>query len=170
MSTPAASEQIWQKIRDEYESTKTSCRRLAERFGLKPNTVSTRCRREKWRKSGKFLDQRMSAKIEEKLEARAESLAKHAENFVTRTIREGEKWLDKIEAAEALRQAGDTERLKELLNCWTLAIQSTRKAFRLDEDISVTPHVALNFNLVEITVDEPATEISSGMIGQPLRA
>ena len=39
----------WQEIKDRYISTNASCKELASEFGVKESTVSSKCKREKWR-------------------------------------------------------------------------------------------------------------------------
>ena len=49
VGNPGHSDELWQKVRAHWEECR-SIKQAAEKFGLSPNTVKTRARREGWRK------------------------------------------------------------------------------------------------------------------------
>ena len=122
----------WLKVKAAYQRGEGSCAELARRFGLKLNSVSTRCRREGWRRELELLEQRMNKKVEESLTARALSLADRAESFTRRTVDEAEGWMDAIQEAKRLADAGDVQALKDLVNAWRIPVQEARRAYGLD--------------------------------------
>lgn len=154
-------EPTWRKIREKYETTKISCRVLAGEFGISQHTVSTRCKRERWRKTSKFIEQRLSRVLEQKLEVRANSLADRAEKLVARTLDEAEDWLDRIQTAKKLLAEGDGEGLKELLNAWEVPIRNARKALRLDDVQESKPSglVSIVVNTQHLQPSEPIIDI-----------
>jgi hypothetical protein len=42
-------ESLWREIRHEYQTSKTTCRDLALKYGINRETVASRCKLEKWR-------------------------------------------------------------------------------------------------------------------------
>ena len=91
----------WAEIKDRYITTDVSCKELANEFNLSENTVSNKCKKEKWRDERAKFEQKRTKKTTEKIaELRAEDykkfmeLASEAENEVV------EKALNYIKLAD----------------------------------------------------------------------
>lgn len=65
----------WNEIRAEYISSDISLRQLAKKHGMNADTVMTRSKREKWNAERFRYEHVLTAKVEEKIEAKAEAEA-----------------------------------------------------------------------------------------------
>lgn len=124
---------IWMQIREAYERGEGSCRQLAEKYGLNPWAVSNRCKRERWRDSQAKLEQKLAKRLDQSLDKQAQSMAEQAAALVQRSVTEGFAWLDQVEKARQLLDAGDIPALRDLVGCWKSLIEVSRKTFRLDD-------------------------------------
>ena len=70
----------WAEIKDKYITTDVSCKELANEFNLSENTVSNKCKKEKWRDERAKFEQKRTEKTTEKIaELRAEDYKKFME-------------------------------------------------------------------------------------------
>ena len=121
------SESLWREIRHEYQTSKTTCRELALKYGINRETVSSRCKLEKWR------DGRREQKTQQR-----ESLSQLGGNtvllpsqqgFNERVLREASQWLDRIDEAYEVELRYDRiEAIQRLLPQWKNAVEVVRKS------------------------------------------
>ena len=121
------SESLWREIRHEYQASKTTCRELALKYGINRETVSSRCKLEKWR----------YGRREQKTQQR-ESLSQLGGNtvllpsqqgFNERVLREASQWLDRIDEAYEVELRYDRiEAIQKLLPQWKNAVEVVRKS------------------------------------------
>ncbi len=121
------SESLWREIRHEYQTSKTTCRELALKYGINRETVSSRCKLEKWR----------YGRREQKTQQR-ESLSQLGGNtvllpsqqgFNERVLREASQWLDRIDEAYEVELRYDRiEAIQKLLPQWKNAVEVVRKS------------------------------------------
>ena len=137
------SKAMWLKVKAAYQRGEGSCAELAERFGLKPNSVTTRCRRERWRREMGALERRVNEEVAIELKRRALTIAERAESFNERLLDEAEGWLDQIQEAKRLVDLGDVGALKDLVNAWRVPVQEARRAYGLDDPAAATMQVAV---------------------------
>lgn len=130
-------------MREEYQQGLGSCAELARRHGLGAGSVSSRCKREKWRLAVTQLDQKLDLRLEQLTTAKAETLAERAARFRDRTLTESENWLDHIQRAKALVAENDTQGLKELISAWQIPVQVGAKLLHLDETPVEHPRIVL---------------------------
>lgn len=57
----------WEEIKQKYITSDVSCKELANEFGVNANTVSTRCRSEKWGEERNKFKQKLTKECEEKI-------------------------------------------------------------------------------------------------------
>ena len=70
----------WAEIKDKYITTDVSCKELANEFNLSENTVSNKCKKEKWRDERAKFEQKRTEKTTEKIaELRSEDYKKFME-------------------------------------------------------------------------------------------
>jgi hypothetical protein len=118
---------VWREIRHEYQTSKTTCRELALKYGINRETVSSRCKLEKWR----------YGRREQKTQQR-ESLSQLGGNtvllpsqqgFNERVLREASQWLDRIDEAYEVELRYDRiEAIQKLLPQWKNAVEVVRKS------------------------------------------
>jgi hypothetical protein len=118
---------VWREIRHEYQTSKTTCRELALKYGINRETVSSRCKLEKWR----------YGRREQKTQQR-ESLTQLGGNtvllpsqqgFNERVLREASQWLDRIDEAYEVELRYDRiEAIQKLLPQWKNAVEVVRKS------------------------------------------
>lgn len=154
----------WLKVKECYQSGEGSCAELATRFGLNPNSVSTRCRREQWRLKGKqlqrTLEKRLNERVERSLNETAQSLVQRAERFVRRSVDEAEDWLDQIVQAKAKLAEGDVEALCKLVNSWSVPIKVGRTALGLDQQ-QIRPNSTVNIDVLTVSPDRSTRRASA---------
>lgn len=162
-------EQTWSKAREYYEQNKVSCRDVAEKFNLNQNSVSTRCRREKWRESAKFLEQRLHAKIEAKMEGKmertAESMVERAKTYVQRQLREQEDMLDLLQECKAKLDVRDYDGVAKLINAYCTLVKTGRTAYGLDEENTSKPQLAM---VGQITIYNAPVHHQSEVEAEPI--
>jgi hypothetical protein len=127
MMSQKHSESLWREIRHEYQTSKTTCRELALKYGINRETVSSRCKLEKWR----------YGRREQKTQQR-ESLSQLGGNtvllpsqqgFNERVLREASQWLDRIDEAYEVELRYDRiEAIQKLLPQWKNAVEVVRKS------------------------------------------
>ena len=138
------SEETWREMRSVYMEGRHSCRELAEQFGVHPDAVGSRCKRENWRGRKADLEVKFDQKMEQALTQRAESMAERAERFVKRSMDEADGWLDQIQMAKKLLDQGDVDKLHKLIAAWRLPIAEARRAYGLHQDRDTGGVVQLN--------------------------
>jgi hypothetical protein len=120
-------ESVWREIRHEYQNSKTTCRALAVKFGINPETVSSRCKVEKWRNG------RQGAKTRgfcghTQLGGNTVLLPSQ-QGFNERVLREASQWLDRIDEAYQVELRYDRiEAIQKLLPQWKNAVEAVRKS------------------------------------------
>lgn len=134
---------VWLRVREEYQQGLGSCAELAKRHGLGAGAVSSRCKREQWRRAVTQLDQKLTQRLDQLTTAKAETLAARAARFRERALTESEGWLDRIQQAKALVAANDTQGLKELISAWQIPVQMGAKLLRLDESPAEAPRIVI---------------------------
>ena len=120
-------ETIWREIRLEYQTSETTCRELALKYGINRETVSSRCKLEKWR----------YGRQEQKTQRRGSpsqlgcglQVLPSPDHFNQRILGEAAVWLDRIqEAYETEVKYDRIEAIQKLLPQWK---SKPRKAWRL---------------------------------------
>ena len=118
---------VWREIRHEYQTSKTTCRALAAKYGINPETVSSRCKVEKWR-FGRQGAKTQSVSSNTQLCARA-VVVPSQQDFSERVLREANQWLDRIdEAYEGELRYDRIEAIQKLLPQWKNAVESVKKS------------------------------------------
>lgn len=149
---------LWQLIRQEYQEADLSCRELAEKHGLNPETVSTRCKREGWRRQEAENARLLAAKTEQAIDQKAEDIADRTVAFQNRVRDEAELWLDRIQAAFKNETAYDAiEALQRLLPQWKVAVEHGRKAYGLDREPAIQPLIPIG--LMGLPIPSPIDEL-----------
>lgn len=138
--TPTA---VWLRVREEYQQGLGSCAELAQRHGLSAGAVSSRCKREQWRRAVTQLDQKLTHRLDQLTTDKAETLAARAAQFRDRALAESEGWLDQIQRAKSLLAANDIQGLKELVSAWQVPVQMGAKLLRLDESPVERPRIVI---------------------------
>ena len=116
-------ETVWKSMQLEYQSSKTTCRALAEKYDVNPMTVSNRCKLEKWR-VGRHEPKKRRARTTNQLGPAPLNPQKLSE----RILRESEVWLDRIqEAYEKEVRYDRVEAIQKLLPQWKNAVEQIQK-------------------------------------------
>jgi hypothetical protein len=116
---------VWKKIRLEYQSTKTTCRALAEKYGLNSETVSNRCKVEKWRFGRQEHKKTRSRSTNQLVEV---SAPPDPVRIAQRVLHEADLWLDRIqEAYEKEVRYDRIEAIQKLLPQWKNAVEQIQK-------------------------------------------
>ena len=72
----------WEEIRNEYVTTKTSCKNLAEKYGVSYSVIRKKCEKEKWNNMRRKSVAKVSQKTQEKIiEKTAELQADRVKGF-----------------------------------------------------------------------------------------
>ena len=140
------SEKRWAQVRAAYEAGEGCCRELGELYGINPHSVGTRCKRERWRETAKELKNRLDKRLDRALTHRAESMADRAKRLVERTADESEEWLDAVQVAKRMVNAGDVDALVKLVTAWKVPVNEGRKAYGLDRVESEVTVNVLNWS------------------------
>lgn len=137
------SQALWLQVRADYEQGHGSCRELALCHGLHPEAVSSRCKREHWRKGLAEAGRKLAEKIDQNLTERAGTFADRAFSFRERVADESERWLDSIHTAGRSVSPGDVDGLCKLISAWRVPAEVGAKAYQLDKggDIRPTGHL-----------------------------
>jgi hypothetical protein len=120
MHKSQASLETWQQIKKEYLTTPgASCRTLAEKYGLPVRAVAVRCAEEKWRHLGRIQAKRDEVSISGQLQELPRDPEALAKLLREDTLREGQKWIARIESAWENEVRTDGVRaLKDLVPLW----------------------------------------------------
>jgi transposase len=153
---PMKTSAVWANVKAAYLLNQGSCRQLAERYGLTPTAVQNRCKREGWRKEALAAEANLARHVDQKLAEKAETIAERAGRFVERCAQETDDWLDTVQRAKKLLDAGDLEGLKTLVNAWRVPVEVGRKTYRLDEEAPPTQVQIAVYNKTGYTKVQPA--------------
>jgi hypothetical protein len=138
MMSQKHSESLWREIRHEYQTSKTTCRELALKYGINRETVSSRCKLEKWR-YGRREQKTQQRESPSQLGARA-VLVPSQQNFSERVLREANQWLDRIdEAYEGELRYDRIEAIQKLLPQWKNAVESVKKGLEVTAEPATKP-------------------------------
>ena len=112
-------ETIWSDIRLEYQTSKTTCRELALKYGINRETISSRCKLEKWR-YGRQEQKNQRRESPSQLGCGLQVLPS-PDHFNQRILGEAALWLDRIqEAYETEVKYDRIEAIQKLLPQWKL--------------------------------------------------
>jgi hypothetical protein len=129
---------VWREIRHEYQTSKTTCRELALKYGINRETVSSRCKLEKWR-YGRREQKTQQRESPSQLGARA-VLVPSQQDFSERVLREANQWLDRIdEAYEGELRYDRIEAIQKLLPQWKNAVESVKKSLEMTAEPATKP-------------------------------
>jgi len=133
-------ESTWKTIRLEYQSSKTTCRALAEKYGINEQTVSNRCKVEKWRLGRQEHKKTRSRSTNQLVEA---SAPPDPIRIAQRVLHEADVWLDRIqEAYEKEVRYDRIEAIQKLLPQWKNAVEQIQK--RVDQVPAARPDLRVN--------------------------
>lgn len=111
---------LWLDIRHEYQTTNTTCRALALKYGINRETVASRCKSEKWRYRRQLG--------ETQLHHSPSQMGSASQNFNERFLFEAEQWLDRIEEAYTAEVKYDRiEAIQKLLPQWRSVVDGVKK-------------------------------------------
>ena len=88
-----------QSVEADYISGRGSCAQLAKWYGLKPDTVSSWCKRGGWKRATQGAMASVAQRVEQALDKKAETLADRAGLFLERCAKESESWLDTVQTS-----------------------------------------------------------------------
>jgi hypothetical protein len=138
----AVSATVWRKIRHEYQTTKTSCKALALKYGIVPGTVSNRCKLEKWRSSHPRAETKPSAT---KPPFPSSDDAQAPQGARARVLRDALTWLDRLEDAyQNDRQYDRVEAAQKLIPLWNKVAETVSKLTAPVEGGTQRPLVSMN--------------------------
>jgi hypothetical protein len=133
-------ESTWKTIRLEYQSSKTTCRALAEKYGINEQTVSNRCKVEKWRLGREEPKNRRSRSTNQLVGA---SAPLDPIRIAERVLHEADVWLDRIqEAYEKEVRYDRIEAIQKLLPQWKNAVEQIQK--RVDQVPAKQPNLQID--------------------------
>ena len=137
-------ESTWKTIRLEYQSSKTTCRALAEKYGVNPMTVSNRCKLEKWRFGRQEPKKQRSRDIDQLVPTLAPV---DPRQLSERILQESEVWLDRIqEAYEKEVRYDRVEAIQKLLPQWKNAVEQIQK--RVDQTPAKNPDLRIDIGFL----------------------
>jgi hypothetical protein len=120
-------ESVWREIRHEYQNSQTTCRALADKYGINPETVSSRCKIEKWRNGRQVAETRRFCG-DTQLGSNA-VLVPSQQDFTERVLREANQWLDRIDEAYEVELRYDRiEAIQKLLPQWKNTVEAAKKS------------------------------------------
>jgi len=135
----------WTAIKTAYLNGDGSFRDLAKQFNVSFHTIAKRAKREDWTGEMAKLCDAVATTAMNTATERGKELGMTAGDFVERSIRETERWLNRIEAL-----AGDgkltPDTLQKLVNSWRTALAAGREAFGLD---SREPRVLFDVTILD---------------------
>ena len=124
---PHLPESTWKKLRLEYQTTKTTCRDLAEKYGINRETVANRCKVEKWR-HGDTAAKSRPAPAGNQLVISGDPRQAQQQLF-GRVFREANEWLEAIQ---------------KLLPQWKTAVEQLKKLFEPELVAPKGPSISVN--------------------------
>jgi transposase-like protein len=97
------SPETWKQIKEAYQKGEGSCRELAQKFGLTHDQVRNKCHREKWASKKSEIQEKLEAKVAQKVTQEAEklveSLASDQRKHVDDTLKRAARLRASIDAA-----------------------------------------------------------------------
>ena len=123
-----------QSVEADYISGRGSCAQLAKRYGLKPDTVSSWCKRGGWKRATQGAMASVAQRVEQALDKKAETLADRAGLFLERCAKESESWLDQVQQTKALVSPADVASVSQLIQAWKVPIAVGRQTYGLDQE------------------------------------
>ncbi len=140
-------ETIWREIRLEYQTSKTTCRELALKYGINRETVSSRCKLEKWR-FGRQEQKTQRREGRSQLGGRLHVLPS-SDHFNQRILGEAAVWLDRIqEAYESEVKYDRIEAIQKLLPQWKTVVEQAKKGVEALQQPTKTKSLALDLALL----------------------
>ena len=140
---PHLPESTWKKLRLEYQTTKTTCRDLAEKYGINRETVANRCKVEKWR-HGDTAAKSRPAPAGNQLVISGDPRQAQQQLF-GRVFREANEWLDRIQEAYQRETRYDrVEAIQKLLPQWKTAVEQLKKLFEPELVAPKGPSISVN--------------------------
>jgi len=141
---PHLPESTWRKLRLEYQSTKTTCRELAEKYDVNRETVSNRCKVEKWR-HGHQIEKRSPVPTGNQLVILSDPKNAQQQLF-GRVFREANDWLERIQEAYQKEVRYDRiEAIQKLLPQWKTAVEQMRQLLQPSQSAAQKPSISLSF-------------------------
>jgi len=140
----------WAAIKAEYLAGNGSFRVLAHRYNVSCHTLSKRAKREgcTW-EMAKLCDAVATTAMETATQ-RGKELGMTSADFVERSIRETERWLNRIEAPASDGKL-TPETAQKLVSSWRATLAAGREAFNLDSRAEQT----VNFGAVMLDAFYP---------------
>lgn len=122
----------WAKVREAYATGRETYRTLSVKFGIPHRTIISRAAKDKWTQDRTKLDQSAVDKAVSAVSKRLElRIAPAAEAFVSRSLAETTKWMNRLETAAENGQL-DPDSISKLVGSWRNVIQVGRTAHGLD--------------------------------------
>lgn len=140
-------ESLWRDIRFEYQTSNTTCRELALKYGINRETVSSRCKLEKWR-HGRQESKTQRRDSSSQLGAGLQVLPS-PDQFNQRILGEAEQWLDRIqEAYETEVKYDRIEAIQKLLPQWKTVVEQAKKGLEALQPPTKTQSLKLDLALL----------------------
>lgn len=144
----------WSKIKAAYQRGEGSCRELAIDFGVNQDTLSNRCKREKWRSEITELKQKVAEKV-------VENLVDRATQWVEDTITRGQRARTIIDATIEQYATDDKGRpviempdVSTMLHAEQKADDLTRRALGLKDEVEVNHKGSVGMVLSKEVLEE----------------
>lgn len=127
----------WAAIKAAYLNGDGSFRELARQFNVSFHTIAKRAKREDWTGEMAKLCDAVATTAMNTATERGKELGFSAAEFVERSIKETETWLNRLESlANAGKLTADTA--QKLVSSWRGVLSAGREAFNLDNQDRVT--------------------------------
>jgi hypothetical protein len=140
-------ETIWRDIRLEYQTSKTTCRELALKYGINRETVSSRCKLEKW--SYGRQEQKTQRRGTPSQLGCGPQVLPSLEHFNQRILGEAAEWIDRIqEAYETEVKYDRIEAIEKLLPQWKTVVEQAKKGVEALQQPTKTNSLTLDLTLL----------------------
>ena len=140
-------ETIWRDIRLEYQTSKTTCRELALKYGINRETVSSRCKLEKW--SYGRQEQKTQRRGTPSQLGCGPQVLPSLEYFNQRILGEAAVWIDRIqEAYETEVKYDRIEAIQKLLPHWKTVVEQAKKGVEALQQPTKTKSLTLDLALL----------------------
>ena len=140
-------ESLWREIRHEYQTSKTTCRDLALKYGINRETVASRCKLEKWRSSrmeGETQRRETFSHLGCELQ-----VVPVPQQFTHRIMGEAALWLDRIQEAYETEVGYDRiEAIQKLLPQWKTVVDQARKGMEAAQEPYARPSLTIDLTLL----------------------
>jgi hypothetical protein len=158
-------ESVWREIRHEYQNSQTTCRALADKYGINPETVSSRCKLEKWRNGRQGVETRRFCGNTQL--GSEPALLPSQQGFNERVLREAYQWLDRIDEAYEVELRYDRiEAIQKLLPQWKSAVEAVKKSLEGQPEPPKKPLLDLTV-LLSSTPFPPMITPRPALVDQP---